>query len=148
MNRAARRRANRRQQQIEAGEISDAVLQRILNSWRREAEYRARAAFDGTTCGEERVAPAVWQLYRAKLTEARRLETVRQALHAKNVAAGHKAQTTGKQRAAHEARETCSEIPVDEELAEFCRRAIARYTEPATVHRTFMVGPGVARARG
>ncbi|MBU0596443.1 hypothetical protein KJ567_07155 [Candidatus Bipolaricaulota bacterium] len=148
MNRAARRRANRRQRRIEAGEVTDGDLRRILNGWRREADYRARAAFDGTAYGDERVVPAVWDLYRAKLAEARRLESMRQALRARSALAGRKAEKAGRLNAAHEARESCSEIPVDEELAEYCRRAIARYTEPATVHRTFLIGPGVAMVRG
>ena len=118
MNRASRKRANKRRRLIEAEQVTKGIVWGILNGWHREAEYRGRMAFEGVEGRKiNQIAPAVWALYRAKLSEARRLE------------------------------ECCPEVPVVEELAEYCRRAIARHTEPATVHRTFLIGPGVARLR-
>lgn len=118
MNRAARKRANKRRRLIEAGQVTKGIAWGILNSWQREAEHRGRIAFEGGAAHKSsQTAQAVWALYRAKLEEARQLE------------------------------ECCPEVPVVEELAEYCRRAIARHTESATMHRTFMIGPGVARAR-
>ena len=113
MNRALRRRENRRTRLIEAGQITERIVWRILNGWQREAEYRARVAFVGGESGDNaQDVPAVWDLKDAKLAEAQRFE------------------------------QRCPEVPAVEELHEYCRRAIAKYTERSPLNRS-IVGPGL-----
>lgn len=133
-------------QRVAAGKVTESYLRRILDGWRKEAAYRARVAF-GDVEGDSHAIPAVWALYRAKLQEARRLEPVRKAMRSRNIQKARREEKAGHFVEATRLRESCPEVPVDELLAEYCRRAIARYTEPATVRRTFMVGPGVALVR-
>jgi len=148
MSRASRRRADRRRRRLETGRITEGDIRRILEGWRKEAEYRARVAFGDFEDGVVRVAPAVWALYRSKLPEAMQLEAFRREFVASKLGDARRAGKAGDEKTAMKLREKASGISVYEELAEYCRRAIARHTEPATVHRTFMIGPGVALVRG
>ena len=147
MNRAARRRINNRRRRLEDGQATEGDLRRILEGWRKEAERRAQVAFGDAESGVEQVTPTVWALYRSKHEEAARLESLRLELMARKLEDARRAEKAGDEKTAMTFREKASGIPVCEELAEFCRRAIAKYTEPATMHRTFMIGPGVALVR-
>lgn len=142
--RSSRRRVCKRRRRIEAGNITQGEIRRILDNWRKEAEYRARIAF-GEGCG--RTGPAVWALYRAKLQEAIRLEKVRRAIMSGNIQKARMAEQAGNLVEAQRLKESCSQIAVDQELAEFCRRAIAKYTDPASNRRKFILGMDVCMVR-
>jgi hypothetical protein len=138
IGREARRRANNRRKRIETGEITEGDLRLILESWRKEAEYRARVAFVGHPDGASRIVPAVWDLYYARLKEAKRLELVRKAIRSKNIEEARAAEDAEDFKKAKRLKEACSEIPVDEELASYCYKAIAKYCRGALQTRPLM----------
>ena len=141
MGRASRRRTERRRRRLEAGEFTEGDLRRFLSDMQKEAEYRARVAFGEIEDGASRVAPAVWALYRSKLPEAMRLEAFRLELVAKKLEEVRRAKKAGADKTATEIRAKAAGTPVPEELAEYCRRAVARYMPGQKVH----LGPGRPR---
>jgi hypothetical protein len=84
MNRASRKRANRRKKVIQdllARRDRDGYIKlvsELLDQWVRQAEFRARVAF---RCAQKtyengQTIPAVWDIYRKKLLEAQVLEAI------------------------------------------------------------------------
>ena len=144
MGRASRRRAERRRRRMESGEFNEGDLRRFLSDMQKEAEYRARVAFGEIEDGASRVAPAVWALYRSKLPEAMRLETFRLELVARKLEDARRAEKAGDDKMATQLRAQAVGMPVPEELAEYCRRAIARYMPDQKVH----LGPARPRVMG
>jgi len=134
MGRASRRRAERRRRRLEAGEFTEGDLRRFLSDMQKEAEYRARVAFGEAEDGVSRVAPAVWALYRSKLPEAMRLESFRLELVARKLEDARRAEKAGDDKTATEIRAEAAGMPVPEELAEYCRRAVARHMPHQKVH--------------
>ena len=134
MGRASRRRTERRRRRLEAGEFTEGDLRRFLSDMQKEAEYRARVAFGEIEDGASRVAPAVWALYRSKLPEAMRLEAFRLELVARKLEDARRAEKASDDKTATKLRTEAAGMPVPEELAEYCRRAVARYMPDQKVH--------------
>lgn len=134
MGRASRRRVERRRRRLEAGEFTEGDLRRFLSEMQKEAAYRARVAFGELEDGLDCVAPAVWALYRSKLTEAVRLEAFRLELVARKLADARRAEKAGDGKTAANLRAEAAGAPVPDELAEYCRRAVARYMPGQKVH--------------
>lgn len=134
MNRAARRRINNRRRRLEAGEFTAHDLCHTLKGWAREAERRARIAFGDAEDGVDQVTPAVWALYRSKLPEAMRLEAFRVELVDQKLQDARRAEKAGDAETAAKRRAEAAGMPVPEELAEYCRRAVARYMPDQKVH--------------
>jgi len=104
IGRASRRRASRRRKRINVGDLTRGNVWQMLSCWQREAEHRARVAFEESDKqNQDQVVPAVWALYRAKVVEARTMQ------------------------------ELYPEIAAVEELREYCRRAVARYMDPRMI---------------
>ena len=137
MGRASRRRADRRRRRLKVGQFTAGDLRRFLADMRKEAEYRARAAFGDAEDGIERVTPAVWELYRSKRQEAARLESFRLEVLARKLEDARRAEKAGDWKTAAEIRAKAAGMPVHEEMAEHCRRAVARYMP----HQKVRLGP-------
>lgn len=134
MGRASRRRAERRRRRMESGEFTEGDLRRFLSNMQTEAEYRARVAFGEIEDGASRVAPTVWALYRSKLPEAMQLEAFRLELVDQKLQDARRAEKAGDDETAAKRRAEAAGMPVPEELAEYCRRAVARYMPDQKVH--------------
>lgn len=94
---------------------------------RNEAYRTARMAFEDHENGPNRVARAVLAFYQSMLPEALRLERLRLETLARRLKYARQAEKVGDHKTAAKLRAAADDMPLTEELAECCRRALARY---------------------